>query len=117
MNSLHSCLYGIIPSQTMADIPGSQPESTIQTVFLHSFLRSLGKLRRRTRHVQGVAQGTKASAHKPQRVEKRRNSNDDGQRRKGRHEDRSLRDPLPRLGTRRSDVGVLRGRQRRHNGH
>ena len=50
-------------------------------------------------------------------MENRRNSNNDGQRCKGRHEDRSLRDTLPRPGTRGRDVGVLRGGQRRHDGH
>ena len=37
MSSLQSCLFGIIPSQTRADTPGSLPESTIQNVFLASF--------------------------------------------------------------------------------
>ena len=44
-------------------------------------------------------------------MENRRNSNDNGQGGEGRHEDRSLRDALPRLGPSGRDVGVLRGWQ------
>ena len=50
-------------------------------------------------------------------MENRCNSNDDGQRGKRCHENRSLRNPLPRLGSRGRDVGVLRRGQRRHDGN
>ena len=52
-----------------------------------------------------------------QTVEDGRDGDDDGQGGEGRHEDRSLRDALPRLGPSGRDVDVLRGWQGSHDGH